>query len=292
MKSILRKVFKYIFNKLPRPILNHLINGKFFIQQFRHYLSDSREVTLKIDNEFLGKIRILICPKYPIEREILINGCYDKESISIFNRIISKDFICLDVGANIGSISFALCNNLGPNGKVYAFEPGPNIFGRLSENVRMNPSLDGRLELIKAGLADKEKELYWAEVEDNPGNAEFSKNNGIKIELTTLDALVKKEKLEKVDFIKIDVEGMEIEVIKGGLSTIRDHKPLIYYESKLSQERWVDSIQQIEVILEQLGYSFYKFETSKLKKVRFPNLDINTLAVHSEKESIIDKFNS
>jgi FkbM family methyltransferase len=141
----------------------------------------------------------------------------------------------LDIGANAGFYS-ALAGTLFPNAKVYAFEPIPQTFRALEENLQLN----GCANVIATNVAltdehhlEQTATMYFADIES--GSASFhnirerSSAKAVPVTLDTLDRFCEKNSV-RPDFLKIDVEGSELFVLRGGEQTIRNHKPVIFCE--------------------------------------------------------------
>lgn len=244
----------------------------------------NREFVFK---RYLGSISMNVNTVYPIERQIF-TGFYDKETLSVIDRFVKEGDVCFDIGANVGPVSFAMAKKVGPAGKVYAFEPGSFLFKRLVDNIKLNASYGNIIEAQKIAFSDKKEVRVWNEDKKNRGNAGFiiqGPNQQEKIELTTLDNFIKDNPVSKINFIKIDVEGMEYEVIRGAIETIKKFKPVLYYETGFFDKgfwsevaRGEKVIYMIEKMLEEIGYSTYKVEQNQIKPARYPDLSYNTLA--------------
>ena len=110
---------------------------------------------------------------------------------------------------------------VGPAGRVLAVEPGPPYVERLRANLALNASLSDRVAVHNVGLSDAPGMLHWRPDPNNPFNAGLSAAHPdsvpgeVAVPVTTLDALVASRELDRLDFIKIDVEGMELEVMRG-----------------------------------------------------------------------------
>ena len=142
--------------------------------------------------------------------------------------------ICLDIGANIGKYSSYLLEN--SSTKIIAFEPMPKTF---SELIKIKKKYPKRFYINQIGLGEKKvkKNIYfdkdnlqWANFNSEVNKIDYLKNNKKKImcSLDTLDNLVKKNKKimnSKIDLIKIDTEGFELEVLRGAEKTIQKFKP-------------------------------------------------------------------
>jgi FkbM family methyltransferase len=282
LKAIIKPLARSGFPLLPQRIIEKAV-------QHRHSLIDYLSLDKKfIFKKYLGDIWVHINTLYPIEREML-TGCYEWETIDIINRFVKSGDVCFDVGANVGPLSFALAKRVLPEGRVYSCEPGPFLFQRLLNNIKLNPRYEKFVMPFELGFSDKKEIREWNEDVNNRGNAGFlfqQANQEQLIELTTLDDFVRERGIRNLNFIKIDVEGMEYEVIKGGINTIERFKPILYYETGLTEKGfWAEHLRgqrvilAIERLLQDLGYRFYKMESGALEETHYPDLSYNTLAV-------------
>jgi FkbM family methyltransferase len=118
-----------------------------------------------------------------------------------------------------------------PGGRIYSFEPGPPNLRRLRDNLNLNPELSQRAEMIAAGAGRAPGKLYWEEEKDNPGNALLGNTGTHETIIITLDNFVRERAISKLDFMKIDVEGMELDVMHGAAETLRRFHPMLYFET-------------------------------------------------------------
>ena len=129
--------------------------------------------------------------------------------------------IVFDVGAYIGDTSLWFSKLIGPEGKVYAFEPEPTNFKSLSSNVRRNEVKN--VLPLQLALSDQEEEMV---VTSGGGGSTLVKSQeGTSVKVTTIDNFLKANDLPSVDFIKMDVEGHELNVLTGAKRTIELLKP-------------------------------------------------------------------
>lgn len=147
--------------------------------------------------------------------------------------------IAIDVGAHIGNFTVPMARALGPTGAVIAFEPFPQVFDCLEANVRKAASEDvdfARVVRIQkaVGATNGKTKLYC-----NPSNVAgasllgnlFGDANGMPVEVVTLDSLP----LDKqISFIKIDVEGGELDVLKGAEKLLLKQHPALFIETQPS----------------------------------------------------------
>jgi FkbM family methyltransferase len=144
--------------------------------------------------------------------------------------MISPGMIVFDVGANIGETSMHFSRLCG-KGQVISFEPDPDTFLQLENHLRNNRC--DNVNALNLGLGKNEMEMKLEEKENNSGGHRIAvdqDSDGKKIKLSTLDRIVKKLNLSRVDFIKIDVEGYEFEVLQGAKETIDKFHPVFFIE--------------------------------------------------------------
>lgn len=133
-----------------------------------------------------------------------------------------KDIV-IDAGAYYGETAFWFLKYIGSDGKVYAFEPSDSNFRSLKENIENNKVKN--IEPIKMGLGSEERELFLFNAESSSHLVDANLINASKIKITTIDKFVEEHKLKNVSFIKMDVEGSEIDALVGAKETITQYKP-------------------------------------------------------------------
>ena len=193
------------------------------------------------------KNAVFYLPNFPadvIQRYIVSAQDYwDMQALNIINKYLKPNSTILDIGANIGSHTVYWCLEKQAK-KVYAFEPLGTTFDILKRNVELN-NIDDRVELFNIGLSNIETNASVSNYNiQNIGNTSFKPDDNGQFKLKCLDSIKIKE---KIDLIKIDVEGAEVEVLHGALSTIRKDNPIIVIES-------FNHKQEIDNILMSLGY--------------------------------------
>lgn len=211
---------------------------------------------------------------FMIDEFDMIGGCIKREKCwelylyDIYSNIITKDYYCIDAGANLGfhSIQFG---RLGK--KVYSFEPQSYIYNQLCTNILLN-GLDNIIEPFKVGLGGKkEKKQLWniehelqvfgnihnwggrGIIQENYG-AERGINNEFKeediINVISLDSL----EIPKCDFLKIDVQGYEYNMMIGSKNLLENNKPIIFLENHIND--WIS--EKTKQYIVELGYEFYR----------------------------------
>jgi FkbM family methyltransferase len=130
--------------------------------------------------------------------------------------------IVIDAGAFIGDTSIWFADRVGRQGKVYSFEIMPPHIDLIYKNVARN-NLREIIRVIEKGLWDKDT-LVFATQEGYDSKCS-EKEGDIKINAITLDSFVQQENIRRVDFIKMDIEGAELNALRGGTDTIKKFKP-------------------------------------------------------------------
>lgn len=185
-----------------------------------------------IHDSYGGNIKVFI--NFLNQSRVMTGNTYEEDTAYVIERFVKPGDVVLDVGANVGAIALLLAKKVAPSGKVYAFEPGLSNFNHLWKNLNLNPELKKVTLPINLGLSDCKGELSYVEDSRNRGNAtlvniddknywstSFLENYGLKetietVCLTTIDSFFNEYPLNRLDFIKIDVEGMEYNVLRGG----------------------------------------------------------------------------
>lgn len=218
-------------------------------------------ITFKVDiSTYLGRL-------------LYWRGAHEWAPIMALRNIIKNGFTCIDIGANQGEYTLWMAKLAGANGQVISFEPLTKMFKQLSENIALNKSMANRIIPIKKGLSDKESELPIYSVNadskyaDNEGMPSLfptsSKNTFVEnILLSTLDIELNKLNIQKVDFIKVDVEGAELSVLKGAFNTLSKFKPILLIEFNEATFK-AAGYTSIDIFnfLNQFGYKFYLIGT-------------------------------
>jgi FkbM family methyltransferase len=280
MAQVSRAVKRALLLLCPASLRQHLL-------QSRPNLRKAAPAGMQFQfSSYLEDISVHIDTTYKVER-IMWTGTYEPPLIRFLQTHNTEGWTCLDVGANVGAVALALAKYVGPSGKVYAFEPGPPNQQRLRNNFTLNPGLLGRTELLECGVADKPGELWWAEEHGNPGNALLSDKGTHKIQVITLDAFLSSRQLDHVDFVKIDVEGMELQVMRGAAEVLRSFQPAVYFETL---PRYVNSAKGAtfadiqKLLVGEFGYTLYRLSNAgQLRPLAGSRPGGYTLAIHPRK---------
>lgn len=203
---------------------------------------------------YCGDLVFNIDTTYPMESSIWLAGVYEVTTTNFLKKVIRKDDILVDVGANCGAITL-LAGSLINQGKIYAFEPSPDVHMRLKNNINANPQLKKIVKVFHYGLGRNKRQGFYYEDPHYRGNGALQTEGKVTVEIISLDEWVFLEKLEKIDLIKIDVEGMEYDVLLGGKAVLEKYQPIIYFETlPIFFQTTSYTIKTIYEFLAALGY--------------------------------------
>ena len=164
-----------------------------------------------------------------INRIVYENPFYESEgSYERFGVTLAPGDYVLDAGANIGTFSIIASSVVGESGKVFAFEPLKEISDVLEENSQKNNCKNIIIENKILGEISKEVEFFYNLESNYNAASKTLKHDGDKVvtlKQITLDEYVSRNAIEKIDFIKADIEGAERDLLKGAEETIKKFKP-------------------------------------------------------------------
>lgn len=162
----------------------------------------------------------------------LSEGFYERNVMEIIREVVKPNFVCMDIGANIGVLSIAIAKSAFA-GKVYSIEVSTINHAYLSKNIKDNKL--NNCMAIHCGVSDRREVVNFNYVEEVAG-CSFISPLGIEaghsevVELVTIDEIVLNNEIGHVDFIKLDVEGGERKALQGAKALLMRNKPLLLIE--------------------------------------------------------------
>ncbi len=191
--------------------------------------------------------------------KILFYGEYEEDTNRILKEYVKPGDVVIEAGANIGSETLILSKLVGNSGMVYGFEPSPYVFDRLKINIQIN-----ELQNVKAydvALGEDDKMITFNIFPKGYCNSgmsskylETSVTKKIDVKQQTLDTFIAENNINKVSFLKMDIQGAELDLIKGASKTLEKFHPIIFSEAYDDQ---IDTKLLYE-ILKSLNYTVYK----------------------------------
>jgi len=213
-----------------------------------------------------------------VESALFFTGTYEAGTLSFISEHLNEGDCFVDIGANIGLMSIIAAQKVGFHGRVISIEPNPSTAEILHRNITYNHVKN--IEVIPMALGSKPgKALIFPNWHINRGGASLIRKGdgeaGIEVEVSTLDSLLNKLN-NKPKMLKIDVEGFELEVLRGASKCLQ-HKnpPIIIVEISAERETSGGHFSSIlEFIKMQNQYNFFvniggKESKSTLKQIEF-----------------------
>ncbi len=204
---------------------------------------------------------------------LLAQGDWFEYELEFWRDHIKEGMVVIDIGANAGVYTFSAAKRVGNSGLVIAVEPFPLCIDLLHATCKINnfnnvavcglaiSSLAGKLK-FSAGRSSEANKVITDQGASNQLNT-------IEVDSITLDSLVDKYSLNKIDFLKIDAEGHELQVLQGATKVLTEYKPQIMYEN-------CDSIHNqnlpVAEYLKNMGYKLFYYQPF-LKKLNPINSD-------------------
>lgn len=213
-----------------------------------------------------GNSRIHLYLGNDMSQPTYIGGCIEPNELVFMESVLKPHMVVCDIGANDGFFTIFAAKLVGPSGKVLAFEPSQQEFSRLQANLALNRL--SQVTAIPKALADTNSTAllklaeYSHEGQNTLGDFSYTMNaSGVQtVELCRLDDFLLKQKMTRLDFLKIDVEGAEYRVLAGARETIKKFNPIIMLELFDKALRFQgSSAEQVIALLKEFNYTVLDF---------------------------------
>ncbi|MFK8011407.1 MAG: FkbM family methyltransferase [Marinicellaceae bacterium] len=205
-----------------------------------------------------------------IDNAMYYKGSREPDTSQALKALCKSGHTVIDIGANVGSHSLPIASFVGVEGQVYAFEPVPWAVNKFKRNLELNNINNITLETIAlSDINEQEVEMSFRasfKLGSKSGVGEDGKIDGgwwdecehVKIRMETLDNYVSNHQIDRIDLIKLDVDGFEGKVIRGALGTLSRFKPILIMEvaptwTKMRGDNMMDILSK----LKEIGYEFY-----------------------------------
>lgn len=255
MKKVLKSIYSIIpFKKEFFSILKLFWQPKESIYRHLHFKG---VFNVKTDESKSFKLQHY---GYQLENEIFWDGLirgWEKESMKLWIELCKKSRVIFDIGANTGIYSL-VAKTVKPDSDVYSFEPVIRVFSKLNDNIALNnydintyckaiSNNDGR-----AIIYDTPTEHVYSVTVNKNLRSEKSKVIETQIDTTTLNSFIERNRINKIDLMKIDVETHEPEILEGFSKYLNIFKPTMLIEILDDKEAC-----RINSLLEKTGYLFF-----------------------------------
>jgi FkbM family methyltransferase len=167
-----------------------------------------------------------------IGKSLRLYGNYSEGEVDALRKMVGPNDVCVEVGSNIGALTIPLAKMCR---KVYAFEPQPDNYDLLLQNLRQNDI--NNVRCLQKAVGSSFGNVAIPSLDQlghlNYGCIEIG-NGDVEVPQTMLDEELSFE--ERISFIKMDCEGSELATLKGAEETIRKHRPILYIENDRAEQ--------------------------------------------------------
>ncbi|HEY2881364.1 MAG TPA: FkbM family methyltransferase [Pirellulales bacterium] len=210
---------------------------------------------------------------------------YEPELL-LLEQFLEPGMVFVDGGANTGVFSFTAARMVGPEGHVFTFEPGSTCFHALERSKKLNGF--NQIHLAQQALSDHSgtARLYHHLGQENAFTLGVDENAPYdEVSIVSLDEVAKQQNLERVDFIKLDVEGAEELVLRGAQNVLKRWRPVVLFEINLDAARRMKLAPDGACeLLHSLGYELFSFDDNHdlVAAGELPTQVANRFAIPSE----------
>jgi len=203
-----------------------------------------------------------------VSRMIYFLGTHEPNETALIEQMLQPDWVVIDVGAQIGFYTLLVARKLDPSmGRVYSVEANPGTYQRLRFHVMTNELHHVTVMNRAMGESAETIDLYPGHDYNSALSSVFERERGVvpvTVSQITLDDLVHKYGLRRCDLVKIDVEGAEGAVIRGGLKTLERFRPRLLIELNRPMLARADtSPQTVAEMLAEFGYKLYDVDDGR-----------------------------
>jgi FkbM family methyltransferase len=229
---------------------------------------------------------------------IIRYGYYEPEEVALVQSLLGPGMNFIDIGAHIGQYALVGSEQVGPEGRVHAFEPDPETFSWFASNVERNHLRNVVMNQMALSSEPGVLDFYISKVNDIGSNSlrEPRRFSGQvhKVECVLLDDYVRDQGIDQVHLIKMDVEGAEHSVFEGAHELLSSpNRPILMVEFEETRQKVFGySCEKLAADLEGHGYTLFMIEDGRLIPHRLnPDLySYNVMAVPSDRVDEVRPF--
>lgn len=235
----------------------------------------------------LNGLPIEVDPRDLIGSHILAYGAWEMDTVTFMQDFLQVGMTIIDVGANIGQHSMIASTCVGQQGQVHAFEPHPGLFDIFNRNIQRAACKNIVPNQLALGHVEGQRLLYPHTI-DNLGATSFipatpgAGGDPVVVNVIKLDHYVMSHDIKQVDFIKIDVEGAELEVLQGTTTILESNPEIVllveFYEPNAA--RFGHHLNNLEAKLRSMGFHLFSISPQGIAPYQqVPDLCQNVIAV-------------
>jgi FkbM family methyltransferase len=197
-------------------------------------------------------------------RQPIRDGQFEIAELAFVERFLKPGMTVLDLGAHHGLYTLLACKRVGQQGRVIAFEPSPRERKALLLHIRLNRCKNVVVQGMALGNEETEASLYVVQGPETGCNslrppAVRSQTAAVLVQITRLDDWLRNSKIEQVDFIKLDVEGGELDALKGAVRLLGQRpRPVMLAELQdVRTKPWGYEAREVAELIARFGFRWF-----------------------------------
>lgn len=232
--------------------------------------------------------------------DAVFTGRFEENEWRFLNRFLKKGMVVLDIGAHHGFYTILAAKKVGSSGRVVAFEPSPRELRRLAFHLKVNHIVNVEVEPFALASEDGQRMLFLVDGRDTGCNslrppAVSEPTREINVKTKSLDDyLGQHQNIGNIDLVKMDVEGAELEVLKGAARLLRRNpRPVFMVEVQdIRSAPWGYAAGAVYDTLAQSGFHWFSIGTNGVltARPRTEQFDANLVAVPEELLAAVDEL--
>lgn len=245
--------------KLVKKIINSF---GFDIVRIQHKVRSTKSTRLTLYKTSTGTYYLPTDAKADIVAQTIIqNNIFENEVYLLASKYIKVGTTVLDVGANFGQMSILFSQQTGDTGKIYSFDADDFVFEILKKNIAINNR--GNIIPIFGAVHNKNNEVLFFPEQDfveyqayGSYGIDYNASEGRKLASLTIDSL---NIQEEISFMKIDIQGGDLQAMQGAVNTIeRNRMPILFEYEYHFEDRFKMNFQQYVDFVSSINYKFEK----------------------------------
>lgn len=285
MKKIIRWIFNNLFKRRLDKYLDRRVN-EILSQKFGYYYNSElwNAAIIKGETRILkvltDDLNFYCSTDSVLDKMVFINE-FENDEVLFLNKFLKPGDQFIDIGANSGLFTVYGAKKVGAEGRVFAFEPTDTTYKKLCDNIELNKFSNIHAHRIAISSKNEDLEFYslsegfdaWNSLAKPIINKEY---NILKVRAVQIDKLDELGiNFHKSALVKIDIEGWELQALKGGVNCLKNEKsPTLMIEFADEHARNTgSSCMELYSFIESLGYKLYTYDKLKNEIVHAPNLD-------------------
>lgn len=227
-------------------------------------------------------LSVLLYPNDGVARLVFYFGYHEPIELAFLNRYLDSELFCIDVGANIGMYSLFMAKR---TRQVIAFEPQAEVLFRFRDSINTNRL--SNITTVQKAVSNKSGKLALNFIVDDSAKtftttACESKESITLVDAISLDGYLKENPIKRLDYLKIDAEGAEQDILSGAQKTLKKYRPLAQVEIATEyKHRSGQSGFDFKAYFDNLQYTLYFINPDTLTLIQGEGW--NSFAVPNEK---------